>query len=179
MLTQEPGSGLPDRTIRVALQIGSSDATVREARLPGECQAAAGLPHTIGAHANCSCPLPTDQLDRRPGDPAGFARTSAEPCPGIGHRQQLDRDLHDTGFQVDPGRGSWLRASTRIGACPGALPLLLAPSADFRPSAGDGTVPVAAPAEARGPSRLPVCATHPACLGERAAARTPAVLLIA
>lgn len=142
-------------------------------------RASAVLPHRMASHASSSCPPPTHQLDRRLGDPAGVAGTCTEPCPGIGHRFHLDRDLHHPGFQVDQGRRRRLGTQPGFGACPRPLPLLLPACADPWPAAGDAPGSPAAAAEPRGSACLPVCAANPACLGQRAATSTPAVLLIA
>jgi hypothetical protein len=143
------------------------------------CQVTAGLPPRIAIDASCSCSSPTHRLDRCLRDPAGLARTRVEPCPGPGNGQQLDRDLHDPGLQVDQGEPRWFGTRSGHGARSGSLPLLLPADADPRPAAGASSGSTAAWAGPRASARPPRRSANPACLGERAAACTPSVLLIA
>jgi hypothetical protein len=146
---------------------------------PFRCQLCAGSPPTICNDARASRPPPTHHLVRRPGDPVGVARAIAEPRTGIGERNQLDRDLHDPGFQVDRRGRRWRGARACIGPRAGPLPVLLTPRAGPGDASRERFGATACTAGARVSVGLPGRASDPACLGECAASRTSAFLLIA
>ncbi len=144
-----------------------------------ECRLCARSPFTMKDDARIACPPPSHHLVRRPGDPVGVPRAIAEPRTCIGERNQLDRDLHDPGFQVDRrGRGR-LGACACIGPCVGPLPVLLHPRTGPGSASRQRFGATACTAGVRVCVGFPGRTSNPACLGECAASRTSAVLLIA
>jgi hypothetical protein len=169
----------PDNRLAEARGRQARSARWVRLRSPTRCQLGAGSPPTMRDDASIPCPPPTHHLDRRPGDPVGVARAITEPRTRISERKQLDRDLLDPGFQADRRRRGRLGACTCIGPRAGPLPVLLHPRTGPGPASGERFGATAFTAGARSSVGLPGRASNPACLGECAATRTSAVLLIA